>query len=95
MSIGKQEKVLCGWCYKTSTLGEWDDLTYSKCTNREMKRAYTRLTEEKAFLRKSDTFYVCPVCGKWSRGSQLKIVDTNDKRLLKLGGEQVVKESKF
>ena len=88
MSISRNEKVLCSWCYKTSDLGEWDNLTYSKCNNREMKRAYTKLSEEKAFLRKSDTFYLCPKCGKWSRGCKLKIVDTTDKKLLRLGGEQ-------
>lgn len=87
MNISRNEKVLCGWCLKTSSLGEWDDLTYSKCVNREMKRAYTKLSDEKAFLRKSDTFYLCPVCGQWSRGCKLKIVGTTDKRLLKLGGE--------
>lgn len=54
-----------------------------------MKRAYTHLYEEKAFYKKSNTFYVCTSCGKWSRGSQLRIVDTNDEKLLKLGGEPV------
>jgi len=88
--IERNEKVKCGWCNERSTLGEWNDLTYSKCTNREMKRAFTQLTNEKAFLRKSDTFYICPKCFKWSRGSQLSIVDTKDKRLLSLGGESTM-----
>lgn len=88
--ISRNEKVMCSWCGKTSRLGEWNDLTYSKCTNREMKRAFTQLTSEKAFLRKSDTFYMCPSCNKWSRGSQLSIVDTDDKKLLKLGREPVM-----
>lgn len=88
--ISRNEKISCGWCGKVSTLGEWNDLTYSRCTNREMKRAFTQLTNEKAFLRKSDTFYECPECHKWSRGSQLSIVDTNDEKLLKLGGESTM-----
>jgi hypothetical protein len=50
-----------------------------------MKRAFTELTKEKAFLYKSDTFYKCPKCGKWLRGCQLAIVDTTDEKLLKLG----------
>jgi hypothetical protein len=79
---------------KTSSLGEWNDLTYSKCTNREMKRAFTQLTSEKAFLRKSDTFYLCPKCEKWSRGSQLSIVDTTDPKLLRLGRELTMGNNK-
>ncbi|MBO5388009.1 MAG: hypothetical protein J6A59_07715 [Lachnospiraceae bacterium] len=85
--IDRHVDVKCGWCAKTATLGEWNDLTYSRCTNREMKRAFINLTAEKAFMRKSDTFYECPNCHKWSRGSQLSIVNTNDARLLRLGGE--------
>ena len=88
--IDRKEHVRCGWCMHIADLGEWNDLTYSKCTNREMKRAFTQLTEEKAFYHKSDTFYLCPNCNKWSRGSQLAIVDTDDKKLLKLGREPVM-----
>jgi hypothetical protein len=87
--IGRHEKVKCDWCRKTSELGEWNDLTWSRCTNREMKRAFTPLTDEKTFLRKSDTFYECPKCHKWSRGCQLRIVDTDNPRLLRLGGQAV------
>jgi hypothetical protein len=88
--ISRDENVRCGWCGKASKLGEWNDLTYSKCVNREMKRAFTQLTSERAFLRKSDTFYMCPRCSKWSRGSQLSIVDTTDEKLMKLGREPVM-----
>lgn len=87
--ISRDEHILCSRCYEKSTLGEWNDITYARCTNREMKRAFTNLTQEKAFLKKSDTFYMCPKCHKWSRGSQLKIVDTENERLLKLGGEPI------
>lgn len=90
MKIDRKEKVRCNWCFKVSTIAEWNDLTYSKCTNREMKRDFTPLSDSKAFLRNSDTFYICPCCNKWSRGSQLKIVDTDNKALLKLGGESVI-----
>ena len=55
-----------------------------------MKRAFTKLTNEKAFLRKSDTFYICPKCAKWSRGSQLRIVDSDNPKLKKLGGEPAI-----
>lgn len=85
--IDVNEKVQCGWCGDKATLKEWDELTYSKCVNREMKRAYTPLTNEKAFSHKSKSFYECPNCHKWSRGNKLSIVDTDDTKLLKLGGE--------
>jgi len=88
--IDKKEHIRCGWCSKISTLGEWNDLTYSKCVNREMKRAFTELTQEKAFLHKSNTFYMCPKCKTWSRGSQLAIVDTDNEKLLKLGREPTI-----
>lgn len=88
--INRNEDVKCPWCGSINKLGVWNDLAYSKCVNREMKRAFTQLTDEKAFLRKSDTYYICPSCSKWSRGSQLSIVNTNNARLLKLGGELVI-----
>lgn len=90
MKIDKKEKVRCGWCFKDSTLGEWNDLTFSKCVNREMKRDFTQLTDSKAFFRKTNAFYICPKCFTWSRGSQLRIVDTDNEYLKKLGGEAVM-----
>lgn len=89
MKISRNEKVRCGWCFKDSLLGEWNDLTFSKCTNREMKRDFTQLSDSKAFLHKSNTFYLCPKCNTWSRGSQLRIVDTANEALKRLGGESV------
>lgn len=86
--------VRCMWCGKDSHLGTWNDETYAQCTNREMKRAFTQLTDKRAFLKKSDTFYKCPACGKWSRGCELQIVHTTDKFLLSLGREQSIKFSK-
>ena len=88
--ISREEDIRCPWCNKVSKLGIWNDLTYGKCTNREMRRAFTSLTEEKAFLRKSDTYYICPLCNKWCRGSQLSIVNTDNARLLGLGGELLI-----
>lgn len=89
MKIDKKEMVRCGWCFKDSTLEEWNNLTFSRCVNREMKRDFTHLTDSKAFLHKSNTFYMCPKCNAWSRGSQLRIVDTDNEFLKKLGGESV------
>jgi len=81
--------VRCGWCGEGNKLIEWNDLTFSKCVNREMKRAFTPLTDKKAFSEKSNTFYLCPKCNKWSRGSQLSI-DTDDAELRKLGGKSII-----
>lgn len=88
--LSRSLNVRCGWCGEVSYLGTWNDKTYEKCTNREMKRAFVALTNERAFLRKTDSFYICPCCEKWSRGSQLKIVNTEDAKLLRLGGETTV-----
>lgn len=81
--------VQCPWCGASNKLKDWDDYTYSHCTNREMKRAYTHLNNSKAFKRSSDTFYICKCCNKWARGSQLSIINTDDKFLRSLGGESV------
>ena len=88
--ISRDVDIKCPWCGSISKLGEWNDLTYSKCINREMKRAFTELTLERAFTKKANTFYVCGKCEKWSRGSQLLIVNTDDEKLLKLGGEPII-----
>lgn len=92
MKISRDEQVMCGWCYTKSSLGEWNDLTYSKCTNREMKRAFETLTNSNVFKRNSVHFYECPSCHKWNRGSQLRIVDTDNPMLKNLGGEPVQKQ---
>lgn len=93
--ISREEDIKCPWCRAVNKLGVWNDLTYSKCVNREMKRAFTKLMEEKAFLTKTDTYYICPSCNKWSRGSQLSIVNTDNPKLLKLGGELIIGNTKI
>ena len=91
--ISKIVGIICGWCDKKSSIETWEDTTYAECTSREQRRAYTSLYNEKAFLRKTDTFYKCPHCGMWSRGCQLTITDTDDEKLLKLGREPVINEN--
>lgn len=82
--------IRCPRCGKLAKLKTWNELTYSMCSTREMKRAYTQLYEKKAFKQESNAFYICPNCNQWSRGSQLKIVNTDDKELLKLGGRSIL-----
>lgn len=88
--INKCVDVLCPRCGKVTKLEIWNNLTYSMCSTREMRRAYTQLYEEKAFRHESNTFYVCPQCHQWSRGSQLRITNTDNTELKKLGGRSVV-----
>lgn len=88
--INNCEEVWCPRCGKVAKLETWNSLTYSMCSTREMKRAYTQLYEKKAFKQESNTFYICPNCHQWSRGSQLKIVNTDNAELKKLGGRSII-----
>lgn len=89
--LNKDTKVKCGWCDKISTVEEWNDYTFSQCISREMRRAFTPLFKRKAFRRDSNTFYRCPKCDTWSRGSQLFIVDFDNSELSELGGEPIIR----
>lgn len=88
--IGKEINIKCGWCSGKHKAEEWNELTYSECKSREMRRAYTEIYKESTFSKGADTYYKCPSCGTWSKGCQLSIVDTEDRRLLRLGGEPVL-----
>lgn len=76
--------VRCPVCERNSLLREWDELSYSKCTSREMRRAYKHLTDEKVFSKKVDIFFICPKCSNWSKGNQLAI-QSEDPKLKRLG----------
>lgn len=93
MKIEDTEKIKCPRCGKNSSLLEWDAYTFEQCTSREMRRAFLHLNSSKAFEAKSDTFYICPTCKQWSRGSQL-IIDSKDPMLSKLGRKPVVSYTK-
>lgn len=69
--LNKEDKVGCYWCSEVSTAENWNNATYSECTSREMRRAYTPIFNEKTFTESANTFYKCPLCGKWTRGSNL------------------------
>ena len=92
--IGESNIIQCSWCSAKNTAKSWNDITFSECNSREKRRAYTPIYKESTFSRKADTFYKCPSCGTWSRGSQLSIVDTENIKLLKLGREPLVREVK-
>ncbi len=91
--VGKldgQLNIKCQWCTKCSTLQEWDDNTYKECTSREMRRAYMKPDNPKAFKEATGKFYRCPKCGQWLKGSQL-VIDTDNKELSRLGGQPILK----
>ena len=92
--IAKTVKIKCGWCESKSTAEEWEDTTYAECTCREQRRTYTSIYLERAFNKNGDTYYKCPKCSMWSRGSQLRITDTEDSKLLRLGGDDIVSLNK-
>lgn len=85
--ISRKERVRCPMCGAASSLGEWNDLTYEACTNREMRRAFMELKNPAAFKESSNKFYRCPKCLKWSSGCSLRIIDTEDSFLKSLGGK--------
>lgn len=72
--IDKNASVKCPWCSADTNIIKWNDLTYSQCINREMKRDFIPITNEKVFKNGSVSFYMCPKCSKWSRGSQLILI---------------------
>lgn len=82
--------VVCPWCLKENTLKNWDDNTFKECKNREMKRDFMHLQMSKTWLRSSKAYFKCPDCGQWVISAKLKIANTTDARLLKLGGEPLV-----
>lgn len=88
--IKDTETIVCPRCGKKHSLSEWENLTYAQCTSREMKRAYIKLSTERAYREKTNTFYLCPSCNKWSRGSQL-IIESDDPELAKLGRKPILR----
>lgn len=71
--IRYSEIVRCKYCGQCSSIKEWDENTYKQCTNREMKRMYLHMTDNRAFTRSGDSSYMCPKCGLWSRGWDLHV----------------------
>lgn len=87
MKLSRNLDVKCPMCGEVNKLGEWSDGAFARCVNREMKRAFKPLTDSKSFEVSSDLYYVCPKCSSWVGGYALKIVNTEDKFLLSLGGK--------
>ena len=51
--LDKNNLVVCPWCGHSNTIEKWNSDTYKQCTNREMKRDFIQMTNEKAFKRNS------------------------------------------
>lgn len=86
--------IKCQLCEQTSTLTEWDESTYRHCTSRELRRSYTSVVLPKAYKAQSDTYYICPKCGKMLRGCNLILV-TEDESLKKLGRVPIPKYTNY
>lgn len=90
--ISKDADIECGWCNKSNKAEVWNSISKAECTSREMKRAYKDIFNEDVFNKnKKVAWYKCPKCGLWSKGTQLKIVNTNNSRYRALGGEPVIR----
>lgn len=81
--------IRCPWCGKSKTLKEWDDLTFSKCTTREMKRSFRSLAKEGTWLKNSNKYFLCGDCDRWLKASQL-ILESDKPEHKKIGGEPVI-----
>lgn len=81
--------IKCPWCSKISNILEWNALTFSKCTSRQMKREFTPLVNKKAFDSNKRSYYECPKCGQWACGENLKAFEESGKEICGLGGKPV------
>lgn len=78
--------IKCQYCKKSNTLDDWNKLSKKMCINREMRKSYTELTDKRVFTGKKEAYYICPSCGKWSKGDELIVYDEDNNRLNYLGG---------
>ena len=94
-NLDKSLEVICPWCNKNSTISQWDDLAFSKCLNRQMRRDFKHLDDPKTWTESADAFFICPKCEQWSRSTKLKIANPTNSEEGRLGGEplfSVIKE---
>jgi hypothetical protein len=90
MKVPESAIIKCAKCGAKSSLRVWNDNTFKHCLNRQMKRAFKHLTDDKSYLRKSDTWYKCPICSMWMRGCNLHIIAEDKSPLSRLGRESVL-----
>jgi len=90
--ISKDADIKCGWCSHVDKAENWNNNSKAACVSREMRRAYRDIYNEKVFDRhKKPAYYKCPKCSTWSKGSQLRIVNSDNPEHRRLGGEPVIK----
>ena len=90
IQIKGTDKVRCQWCNTDTAAKEWNDITYSECITREMKRAFKPIFDIKVWGKGSDHFYKCPKCGMWSKGNQLLLIRPDGSVQRGLGGFPVM-----
>ena len=88
--IGDKSLVRCPWCDIDTEAKKWNDLTFSYCTSREMKREFRDIYDKQVWGKGSDHFYICPACKNWSRGNQLRLVNKLGDIIEGLGGNPVI-----
>lgn len=90
IEITQESSVRCPWCSIETEAKQWNDLTLSYCTSREMKRAFRTIYDKQVWGRDSDHFYICPACKTWSRGNQLILLDEEGNQVKNIGGQPVI-----
>lgn len=89
--IQQNELIECGWCKKESTAEEWQETTRTQLYTREQRRAFKKVEDEKIFKKGSKIYYLCPKCGLWIQGCQMKMTREEDGKTKTYGGQPIMK----
>jgi hypothetical protein len=74
MKIYSDDVFKCQYCGAPNKAITWDTETFRSCRSRIEKREFQHLNNSIAIEKDNDTYYKCPRCKKWSKGSQLVVV---------------------
>lgn len=94
MRVKDDSMIRCQWCQGENTAKEWNDLTYSDCKSREMRRAFRNIKEPKAWEQDAKFYYRCPCCSQWLRGDQLILLDNDGEPVRGIGGSPIIQIKK-
>lgn len=75
--LTEDTELQCPLCNEVSTALQWDTYTESKCTTRQLRRAYKSITTKGILSKTKDFYYCCPYCDKYSKANTLKFVKIN------------------
>lgn len=74
IELTEDTELRCPLCNEISTALQWDTYTESKCTTRQLRRAYKSITTKGILSRTKDFYYCCPYCDKYSKANALRFV---------------------